>query len=141
MLFRSSTISHAFHGENATSTFLLILSLGCGGSTLLGAFFIRPALHASLVHGYQTIGNEEEIDALGPILPSVGLPILSPESERSRELGDERGEDDDASKASDRNDHIDISGWNLLTTGNFWLLFSIIGLLSGIGLMCKPRLD
>ncbi|KAL8283172.1 hypothetical protein RQP46_005950 [Phenoliferia psychrophenolica] len=132
--FFYSTISHAVHGENATSTFLLILSLGCGGSTVVGSYFVRPALHAPVVQGYETIGAEDEIF---DVPSSVGLPILSPEADIRRELGEDDDDDPQARavKESQRSAELDISGITLLTSGDFWLLFSIIGLLSGIGLM------
>lgn len=126
MVSTDSTISHAslFAGDNATSTFLLVLCVGCGGSTLLGLFFIKPALY-STVSEYRSI-NSEDTRNLNPTLAALEVPILTPEADLARELGDDMEEMDpehhSAHHHSIKTDDLDISGWHLLRHRDFWLL-------------------
>lgn len=152
-IITDSTLSHSsiLAGGDPTSNFLLLLSIGCCGSMLLGSIFIKsPSTPPSL--GYRTISTLEEGSHL-PSTPRLASPRPStpttPNGERSvsrtsllgssnlgiyvnnttsPESSSSEEEDRIASRRSSKNKEmleqgLNITGWELLRQKDFWILF------------------
>ncbi|KAI5478285.1 serine carboxypeptidase [Pseudohyphozyma bogoriensis] len=159
--FFYSTLSHAsFFVGDATSTFLLVLAVGCGASIMVGAILVRPppagGIPLSAAH-YTPIENEDEEDGheddeyLAPPADRItprSSPRASPRasSERSFDFSDEDEVARRNSRAKKKESEalgqkgLEVSGWGLLSQLDFWLLFTVLGLLmfiNNIGTMAK----
>ncbi|KAJ7250422.1 major facilitator superfamily domain-containing protein [Mycena rebaudengoi] len=152
--FFFSTIAHIFFPGD-TSLFLLLLSIGTATTTAMGFFFIRtiPLSAADEAHGHTfgAVAAEAEAtifhhnDSQTPLLeeanisaeeyvsePSGGLELSPPRSSsnprrHNRSLSRSRKEA--------ALDGPNIHGRALFANPDFWLLFAILSLLSGTGLM------
>ncbi|KZF23431.1 MFS transporter [Xylona heveae TC161] len=138
-----STISSLIFSDN-TSGFLLLLSIGTFGLTLVSVFFLRivpqtgaytriPAherrnsdphrAHRRKSEQGHYQNNAEEPDEISSLLST------SPDPEQSA-TDLPRAKIDEG-----HNHHLDIRGLVLLSKPDFWQLFSLLGLLTGVGLM------
>ncbi|GLB33202.1 putative MFS general substrate transporter [Lyophyllum shimeji] len=128
--FLFSTISRVEFAGN-TSSFLLLLSLGTSIPMIIGYFFIRPIPlpPTDPVAGVEQGGSRSESDALNHedsenhalLASEEDLPIAPVQLSRRAAL----------SQGLLPN----VYGRKLWTSKDFWLLFTILSLLSGTGLM------
>ncbi|KAF9224559.1 MFS general substrate transporter [Gyrodon lividus] len=160
--FWFSTLAHIFFPGD-TSAFLLVLALGTAIPMLIGLFIVRPVplpspssgtRHDATTEGYDPIHSgeaavfitdpeEEEIGAQADAEEPDCAPLLSPEYENgsyhvpepssavemnpARSLSRGRGEGKDGMP--------NIHGKQLWLTPNFYLIFTIMGICSGTGIM------
>lgn len=134
--FFYSSLSHTITSADPTSSFLFLLTIGTTISMVLGAIFVRPVLHlppAASRAGYLAVDNLTPSSRCGsPSPPSAAEESYFAEEEvqqdeaRRRELSKERAAES-----------LDINGRELLTHSDFWLMFTYLGLCSGVGLMCE----
>ncbi|KIJ96456.1 hypothetical protein K443DRAFT_107199 [Laccaria amethystina LaAM-08-1] len=115
--FLFSTISHHFYAGN-TSSFLFLLSVGTALPMIIGFFLVRPI----------------------PLLPSKERLHADIEDPREAAISSELAHDDSIYTrllgAVESLDGLpDVYGKRLWKSGDFWLLFSILSILSGTGLM------
>ncbi|KAF8655191.1 hypothetical protein AX16_003223 [Volvariella volvacea WC 439] len=151
----SSIAKYAFPGN--TSSFLLLLALGTASPMILGWFFVKPVpFHEGRVSGGEeaadishransrtrlldaeenplansTLSDGEDEDEEVP-LHSTGVDVGGAEPRHRRSYSLERNADHSL------HDHNlpNIFGSELITNGDFWLLFSILSIVSGTGLM------
>ncbi|KAM0747397.1 MFS general substrate transporter [Meredithblackwellia eburnea MCA 4105] len=113
----STTSRILFHSNpNGTSYFLLLLSLGCSITMLVGSIFVHPAKFPT---GHPGPGTSTQGPSTSVTVPSETQPLLS-NSQGARPTA-----------VTVRN----IKGWQLVSTVDFWILFGVEGLLAGVGLM------
>ncbi|GAW10924.1 hypothetical protein ANO14919_002620 [Xylariales sp. No.14919] len=107
--FFFSLVSSIFF-PGSPGRFLLLLSIGTFGITFVGFFFLHVIPHDSVYHS---------VPANSGMADSQELHRTSSQQ----------------SKISRYSSEPDIRGWNLLKSLEFWQLFTIMAILSGIGLM------
>lgn len=108
--FFSAFTAFTFPGD--AGHFLLVLACGTSGTVFLGFFFLRviPHAHYSVLPGH----NRSDSNRL----------------HRTKSEENKRREDRDALEGEP-----DIRGFQLFKTIEFWQLFALMGILTGIGLM------
>ncbi|CAK5268448.1 unnamed protein product [Mycena citricolor] len=152
--FFFSTLAHAlFPGD--TSNFILLLSCGTAVTTVIGFFFVRavPLSAAEIVqddhhhHVPATVAAEAEatlfqLDEETSDEEGAHTPLLDNQEQRSMELSPARGASTHRSIARSRSrsktgasEGPNIHGRALWFHPDFWLLFIILSMLSGTGLM------
>ncbi|APA13725.1 hypothetical protein SS1G_07585 [Sclerotinia sclerotiorum 1980 UF-70] len=152
--FFSAFTAFTFPGD--AGHFLLVLACGTSGTVFLGFFFLRviPHAHYSALPGHnrsdsnrlhRTKSEEnkrrEDRDALegepGAEVPENG--VMSEIDETSSLMSKSTDEESSETVAkTDKKDHahrVDIRGFQLFKTIEFWQLFALMGILTGIGLM------
>ncbi|KAK4053162.1 hypothetical protein OIV83_001897 [Microbotryomycetes sp. JL201] len=137
-------------GFDSTSSFMLLLAVGCGSSVLLSAILMRPppieraaskTVYTPRVPPDSTSRSKEDDNDVFSmpgsrsqsitITPEHDATIVAMEKSRSQQSGL-------YSWAIDANAvvaPVDVRGWALVTNGDFGLLFLFLGLLTGCGLM------
>jgi hypothetical protein len=160
--FMFSTVGHIlFDGE--AGGLLLLLAFGTGMPMVIGSFIVRPVSPASQGAGYERIGEEEEellVDETEGYVGSTGNAlerIRSTSLELSRSISPhQRGRphvhfattDPDAGAAVSAKSHtrtssvgsispihLSYSPSDLVVSPDFWLVFAVLALLCGTGLM------
>ncbi|KAJ8061831.1 hypothetical protein OCU04_009623 [Sclerotinia nivalis] len=152
--FFSAFTAFTFPGD--AGHFLLVLACGTSGTVFLGFFFLRVIPHAhysalpghnrsdsNRLHRTKSEGNKrrEDRDALegepGAEVPENG--VMSDIDETSSLMSKSTDEESRETVAeTDKKDHahrVDIRGFQLFKTIEFWQLFALMGILTGIGLM------
>ncbi|CAD6452806.1 b26bfee3-410b-445f-b400-e7f381c97392 [Sclerotinia trifoliorum] len=152
--FFSAFTAFTFPGD--AGHFLLVLACGTSGTVFLGFFFLRviPHAHYSALPGHnrsdsnrlhRTKSEEnkrrEDRDTLegepGAEVPENG--VMSEIDETSSLMSKSTDEESRETVAeTDKKDHahrVDIRGFQLFKTIEFWQLFALMGILTGIGLM------
>ncbi|KAF7859577.1 hypothetical protein EAF04_008656 [Stromatinia cepivora] len=152
--FFSAFTAFTFPGD--AGHFLLVLACGTSGTVFLGFFFLRviPHAHYSALPGHnlsdsnrlhRTKSEESkrraDRDALegepGAEVPENGaMSDIDETSSLMSKSTDEESREDVAE--TDKKDHahrVDIRGFQLFKTVEFWQLFALMGILTGIGLM------
>jgi hypothetical protein len=126
-----SSLSHILAGTDPTSSFLLLLVIGTTLSMTLGSIFIQPAL-VPASYAYAPIS-------------SAGSPAATPTTEMPPVLYEGEEEEARAWKMAKERElegrEGNITGWALLRESDFYNLFAVIGLCSGVGLMCESSLS
>ena len=158
--FTFSTAGHLLYGGDAGGL-LLLLACGTGLPMVIGSFLIRPILPASLEQGYERIGEEEAM-LVDETQPHRGIPgadlerVRSSSVELSRSMspqqrgrhhvhfaGADPSSDVRSAKKHVRSSsqgsvsplHLSCSPRDLLVSTDFWLIFAVLALLCGTGLM------
>ncbi|KAJ7618509.1 major facilitator superfamily domain-containing protein [Roridomyces roridus] len=147
--FFFSTIAHILYPGD-TSSFLFLLACGTALATLTGFFFVRaiPLAATEIEHtGVTAVAAEAEATLFGhvndshtPLLnepadtaqeeyvpDARGIELSPPRSSRQRSLS--------RSRKAEAFDGPNVYGRALWLNPDFWLLFAILSLLSGTGLM------
>ena len=126
-------------GIDATSSFMLLLAVGCGSSVLLSAVLMNPPAieQSKSVYTPRPDAGRKHDDAAPSTPASRSQSItISPEDsatvvamEKSRSRQSIYDLPVDVPK--------DVRGWELVSNGDFGLLYLFLGLLTGCGLMCE----
>ncbi|KAM0792578.1 hypothetical protein ACM66B_005240 [Microbotryomycetes sp. NB124-2] len=138
-------------GFDSTSSFLLLLAVGCGSSVLLSAVLMRPPqlernsssksvyTPRAPPHKDGTRAKEDDDNASIPGSRSQSITIgpehdaVVMEKRQSQQSGLYRAWSIDSNTVVAPT--VDVRGWALVTNGDFGLLFLFLGLLTGCGLM------
>ncbi|KAG4026202.1 hypothetical protein MFRU_043g00080 [Monilinia fructicola] len=152
--FFSAFTAFTFPGD--AGHFLLVLACGTSGTVFLGFFFLRviPHTHYSALPGHNRSDSNRlhrtkseetkrraERDALvpepGAEVPENGVMFDTDETSSlmSKSTDEESGENIDETDKKDHSHRVDIRGFQLFKTVEFWQLFALMGILTGIGLM------
>ncbi|ESZ95718.1 hypothetical protein SBOR_3896 [Sclerotinia borealis F-4128] len=152
--FFSAFTAFTFPGD--AGHFLLVLACGTSGTVFLGFFFLRviPHAHYSALPGHnqsqsnrlhRTKSEESkrraERDDLDPesgaMVPENGVTSDTDETSSlmSKSTDEESRENVDETDKKDHSRRVDIRGFQLFKTVEFWQLFALMGILTGIGLM------
>ncbi|PQE29135.1 major facilitator superfamily transporter protein [Rutstroemia sp. NJR-2017a BBW] len=149
--FFSTFTAFAFPGD--AGHFLLVVACGTSGTVFLGFFFLRviPHSHYTALPGHnrsdsnrlhRTKSEESkhraQRDALAPEpeseAPETG--VMSDTDETSSLMSkSDSGSIEEVTNVKDHAHRVDIRGFNLLTCIEFWQLFALMGILTGVGLM------
>ncbi|KAF5371466.1 hypothetical protein D9615_009591 [Tricholomella constricta] len=130
--FLFSTVSRVQFAGN-TSSFILLLALGTSIPMVFGFFLIRPIPlpPTDPVHGVEHGGRSSEEDSEGlDSLESENRALLAP-----RDMVPEAPPRLSRRAALSQGLLPNVYGSKLFTSRDFWLIFSILSLLSGTGLM------
>lgn len=159
--FAFSTAGHLLYDGDAGGL-LMLLAFGTGLPMVIGSFFIQPVISASLEEGYERIGEEEEIlvdesEAYHGLAGSSLERTRSSSLELSRSLSPHprgrhhvhfAGTDPateirrkavkhvrTSSQGSVSPLHLSYSPRDLMVSLDFWLIFAVLAILCGTGLM------
>ncbi|KAK4058612.1 hypothetical protein OIO90_000056 [Microbotryomycetes sp. JL221] len=141
-------------GFDSTSSFLLLLAVGCSSSVLLSALLMRPPPLERIKNRGQTPkqpsastkAKEDDGDDAASmpgsrsqsitILPEHDATIVAMEKSRSQQQGLYAWSiDSNYTYSPTGASQVDVRGWQLITSGDFGLLYLFLGLLTGCGLM------
>lgn len=147
--FMYSTLSHEFFPGNTTD-YLRLMAGGSAGSFLLGVMLIRIIMPAQLAAALDQ-SDAERGRAADATKPKNRRRSSSDLGARAYLLSEDEDEEDDLGsnieerrrlmgsgsngKAVDDDGSLEVTGWVLLRQLDFWLLFSIMCLISGAGLL------
>lgn len=160
--FFFSTVSNVAFPDN-TSDLLLLLALLTVGLCILGTFFLRVVpqsqAYTPLPNPFERSGSDtstqlhctksrESKYSAGHPSQETGTQTEAPDATNDTETssllsrssgsgpGDIPYEEEPANSIIDRDlHHVDIRGWSMLRTLKFWQLWSLLGILTGCGLM------
>lgn len=139
-LYSTLARAHLFGSSDPTSAFLWTLAVGCTISMAVGVVFVRPIPPATPYHLLAGPGDEAPAERADTTEEDdLDSPTDEPPESRTRSRSPLLKLREGDGWIQHHAGELDVNGWALLSERDFWMLFCLLGLCSGVGLMCELR--